>query len=353
MDDRAELVQWLLDQGFSREEIDRSITPIYLPAARAVGDDGTRLTPEEASARSGLPLDLMFAVARAAGVPAVEDLSARSQIAADVDVARRAKEFLELGLSEEQVLAVTRVLAHGLSQAAEVMRQAALDAVLRPGATELQLAQAYGALVEVLAPRIGPMVHELLLVQLRHSFETEAINASERAAGRLPGARDVGIAFADIVGFTRLGEILEPAQLEEVARQLADRAREVAQGPVRFIKTIGDAVMLISSDLDALVQAMLALSEEQLRIGIAHGPAVSRAGDWFGAPVNLASRVTAVARPGSVLVTETARDQLTARDDLQWSFAGSRHLKNVRGAVRLYRARARSDASGDDRRNGQ
>jgi adenylate cyclase len=340
VDDREELVQWLLDEGFSPEEIERSITPIFLPAARAVGDDGQRLTAEEAVARSGLSFDLLMAFARASGIPAVDDPTARSQMAADVDAAVHAKEFLELGLPLEQVLAVTRVMAHGLSQAAEVMRQAALDAVLQPGATELQLAQSYGALVEILAPKLGPMVQELLLVQLRHSFETEAINAAERAEGRLPGARDVGVAFADIVGFTRLGETLEPVQLEEVARELTDRARAVAQAPVRFIKTIGDAVMFVSPDVDALVQAMLALSDEQLRIGIAHGPAVSRAGDWFGAPVNLASRLTAVARPGSVLVSESAREHLRAPDDLQWSFAGTRHLKNVRGEVKLFRARA-------------
>jgi len=339
-EEREELVQWLLDEGFTPDEIERSITPIYLPAARAVGDDGTRLTAEEAVARSGLSLDLLMAFARAAGIPALDDPTARSQIAADVDVAVHAKEFLDLGLPAEQVLAVTRVMAHGLSQAAEVMRQAALNAVLQPGASELQLAQSYGALVEVLAPKLGPMVHDLLLIQLRHSLETEAINASERAAGLLPGARDVGVAFADIVGFTRLGETLEPVDLEEVARQLADRARGVAEPPVRLVKTIGDAVMFVSPDLEALVETMLALSDEQLRIGIAYGPAVSRAGDWFGAPVNLASRVTAVARPGSVLVEQTARDQLAQRDAVQWSFAGQRHVKNVRDEIRLFRARA-------------
>jgi len=340
VDDREELIRWLLEEGFTREEIERSVTPIYLPAARAVGDDGTRLTADEAVTRSGLSIDQLKAFARAAGIPALDDPAAPSQIAADVDVVARAKEFLELGLSEEQVLAVTRVMSHGLSQTAEVMRQAVLDAVLRPGTTELQLAQSYGAVVELLAPKIGPLVHDLLLVQLRHSLETEAINASERAAGRLPGARDVGVAFADIVGFTQLGETLEPAQLEEVAQQLADRARTVAQAPVRFIKTIGDAVMLVSPNVDALVESMLALSDEQLRIGIAYGPAVSRAGDWFGASVNLASRVTAVARPGSVLVAEAARGQLAERGVFRWSFAGPHRMKNVRDEVNLFRARA-------------
>lgn len=332
-------MQWLLSEGFTREQISNAISPIYLPAARAVGDDGTRLNAEEAAARTGLPIELLQEFARAAGVPAIEDLQARSQVAADVEAAAQAKYFLDLGLPKAQVLAVTRVLAQGLAQAAEVMRQSALEAVLQPGASELQLAQAYGAIVELLAPRLGPMVHELLLVQLRHGFETEAINASERAEGRLPGARDVGVGFADIVGFTRLGETLEPAQLEEVARDLSDAARSVAQPPVRFVKTIGDAVLLVSPNVDALLDAMLSLSSDQLRIGIAYGPAVSRAGDWFGAPVNLASRVTAVARPGSVLVAEGARDQLAERDGFAWSFAGQRHMKNVSGEVKVFRAR--------------
>ena len=48
-----------------------------------------------------------------------------------------------MGLSREQVITVSRVLGHGLAQTAEAMRQVVLEAVIRPGATELQLAQAY------------------------------------------------------------------------------------------------------------------------------------------------------------------------------------------------------------------
>ncbi len=337
--EREELVRWLLDDGFSQQQIDEAASPIYLPAGRAIGDDGTRLTPAEAAERAGVSAELLAAFARAVGIPAVEDAAARSHVAADIDTARMINEFLELGLPMEQVLAVTRVLAHGLAQAAEVMRTAALDAVLTPGATELELAQRYGALVELLTPRLGPMVHELLLIQLRHGLETGVVNAEERAAGRLPGARDVAVAFADLVGFTRMGERIEPEALEEVASRLADRARDVASSPVRFVKTIGDAVMFVSADVRALLDAMLELEDEQLRIGIAYGPAVSRAGDWYGAPVNRASRVTAMARPGSVLLDELAREQLGDCEDVRWSHAGARRLKGV-GEVRLYRARA-------------
>ena len=68
--------------------------------------------------------------------------------------------------------------------------------------------------------------------------------------------------------------------------------------------------MFVSTDAAALLRVALELvaaAEEedlpQLRVGLAAGSAVRRAGDWFGSPVNVASRVTAVARPGAVLVT--------------------------------------------------
>ena len=90
------------------------------------------------------------------------------------------------------------------------------------------------------------MIQDMLMLQLRHAMETEAVNANERAAGApLPGARMVAVAFADLVGFTRLARV-PPEELERLANRLAEAAREVAVKPVRFIKTIGDAVMLVS-----------------------------------------------------------------------------------------------------------
>ena len=192
------------------------------------------------------------------------------------------------------------------------------------------------------------MIQDMLMLQLRHAMETEAVNANERAAGApLPGARLVAVAFADLVGFTRLGEEVPPEELERLANRLAEAAREVAVKPVRFIKTIGDAVMLVSAEAAPLLEAMLALVETidsdealpQLRAGVSFGAAVSRAGDWFGSPVNLASRVTGVARPASVLVTEAARDQIGDDDRFSWSFAKARHLKGIKDDVKLFRAR--------------
>jgi adenylate cyclase len=130
-----------------------------------------------------------------------------------------------------------------------------------------------------------------------------------------------------------------------VARRLDEIAGERVEAPVTVVKTVGDAVMLVSSDTDCLIGSALDLldaareegeSFPQLRVGIAHGPALERAGDWFGSPVNIASRVTGVARAGSVLVTKDARDAATG--EWSWSSLGERRLKGV-GSKRLYRVR--------------
>ena len=84
-----------------------------------------------------------------------------------------------MGLSREQVITVTRVLGHGLAQTAEAMRQTLLEAVMRPAATELQIAQAYEALVRQVSPLLGPLCDEVLRIQLRHTLETEAVSVAE------------------------------------------------------------------------------------------------------------------------------------------------------------------------------
>jgi adenylate cyclase len=158
---------------------------------------------------------------------------------------------------------------------------------------------------------------------------------------------EIGVCFADLVDFTRLGEDIDPVELGQVAGRLTDLALEVTVPPVRLVKTIGDAVMLVSPrDVDALLETALSLLERaeqegeefpQVRIGVASGEALGRAGDWYGRPVNLASRVTAYARPGTVLATNEVAD--AASGDYNWSKAGIRRFKGIREPVGLQRVR--------------
>jgi adenylate cyclase len=353
--ERAELIPWLLERGVTVEQIRGAVMPALLVGRRLLGDDGTFVSARETSEQTGIDLEVLQRIQRAMGLPRVDDPDAAVYPRVDAEAAAFAQRFIELGMEPDQLVQITRMLAEGLSRAAEVMRYAALASVLDPTATELGIAKNSEALLRVVAPLLDPMVQEMLRLQLRHMMETEAVSATERAEGRrLPGARLVTIAFADLVGFTRLGEVVPPEDLEQLAHRLADIARDVAVPPVRFIKTIGDEVMLVSSDPVALLEAVVDLVDAtegdddfpRLRAGVATGMAVRRAGDWFGSPVNLASRVTGAARPGSILVSESARDAIGDDDRFTWSFAGARRLKGIKDDVKLFRAR-RATAESD------
>jgi adenylate cyclase len=205
---------------------------------------------------------------------------------------------------------------------------------------------------------LGPMIQDMLFMQLRHMMETEAVNAAERAAGKpLPGARQITVAFADLVGFTRIGEVVSAEELGQLANRLTILARDVAVPPVRFIKTIGDAVMFVCPDPVPLLDIVLKLVEAvdtdndfpRLRAGVASGMAVSRAGDWFGNPVNVASRVTGVARPGTVLVADSVWEAVGGSGEFHGSFAGPRRLKGIKNEVRLFRIRRGNGSYNSDR----
>jgi len=350
--ERAELIAWLLDRGFDLDHIRKSVAaPLVLAATRVFGDDGDYVSAREICESTGIDLELLQRIHSAIGLPRIQDPDAVVFLRADGEVAAQAKVILDLGIDPEDAVAVMRVMIESLGHAAAMMREAALKTMLRPGTSEIEIAEASEAMSIRAAPTIGRMMEDLLRLQLRRSFETEAVTAAERAAGRLPGARQVTVCFADLAGFTRLGEALPPEELERVANRLAELAHDVSSAPVRFVKSIGDAVMLVCSDPGPLIDAVLDLSDAaaaddlpRLRIGVASGCAVSRAGDWFGSPVNVASRVTAVAQPGTVLTAESTRDAIGNACDYEWSSMGARHLKGVTGDVKLFRVRRTATA---------
>jgi adenylate cyclase len=141
------------------------------------------------------------------------------------------------------------------------------------------------------------------------------------------------------------------------------------------VKLIGDAAMFASADTTALLESLHELLERMaenenenedeadageededgenedegmplIRAGCAYGPAFTRGGDYYGRTVNLASRITDAALPGSVLVSTEVREHAD-EDAFRFSRARRKHLKGVSGRVELYRCRRRDDGDGD------
>jgi adenylate cyclase len=342
--DRAELVAWLLGRNFAVDQIAASLTPMMLPANRVMGDYGVHVSTCEVSRVSGIELELLQQLMRAAGLPRIDDPDAAVVPLVDAQAVAHAKYLIDIGLDSTEAVAAVKVLSEGFARFAAMMREPAFRLLVKPGASEVDIAEAAEALAREAIPHAGPMLEHLLRVQYRRMFEAEAIGVAERAAGSLPGARQVAIAFADLVGFTHLGEMLPPENLERLARRLAELANDVAVAPVVFVKTIGDAVMLMSTDTTRLIEVVLDLIDvaaenglPRLRAGVANGLAVSRAGDWFGSPVNVASRITGLSLPGTVLVGDTARQSSQETADLLWTPMGAHQLRGVPAQVELFR----------------
>jgi adenylate cyclase len=347
---RVDLLEQLVADGVTLDELRRAVAEdrlALLPLQRLLESDN-RYSAREVAELSGLDLDFMQRQLRALGL-AVGDVDERAFGEADVETSRTVKQFLDAGIPEEGVLEVSRVMGDAMSKIAAAVGNVVGQALVRPGDTERDLGLRYTAISRELTPLFQPVLAHVFTLHQRANARNVAVSQADLEAGKLQGTQEVCVCFADLVGFTRLGEEVDPVDLGRVANRLADLALEVAPNGVRLVKTIGDAVMLVSRrDVDALLDTALTLLERsdqegeqfpQLRIGIACGEAIARAGDWYGHPVNLASRITAYARPGSVLATNEVVER--AKGDYDLSKAGVRKFKGVKEPVGLVRVRRR------------
>ena len=345
--ERLELLQSLEADGFGLDELREAAGGdrlALLPLERQLESEGERYTAEEIAAETGLSLDLLAEARRALGGPAVEP-DDRVLTEADLELTRGAAALLESGLEREAFLELTRVMSQAMNTVAAAMTSTFGAALMRPDDSERALGLRYAESMRDLGPLAVPTLKRMLEQHMREQIRQAVVGQAELSSGRLPGAQVVAVGFVDIVGFTRLGEDVAPDELGAVVGEFERAVEEAAAPPVRLVKTIGDAAMLVSQDVRATVEAVLSLVEDSieheqrplLRGGVAMGEALPRGGDWYGRPVNLAARLTSFARRGSVVTSKEARE--AAGEEYSWSSAGRRRFKGVRGEVEVFRVR--------------
>ncbi len=136
----------------------------------------------------------------------------------------------------------------------------------------------------------------------------------------LPLARAVG--FADLVSYTSLSRQMNERTLAQLVQRFDNMCAEIISvGGGRLVKTIGDEVLYIAETPEAGAEISLALAkaftEDDLlpsaRVSMVWGRILSRLGDIYGPTVNLASRLTSLAEPGTVLID--ASTAATLRDN--------------------------------------
>lgn len=351
---RIHLLERLVEDEVPLEELKRAVAEDRLalvPVERALAGTGS-YTLAEVAERTGLEADFLAAQRQAFGLPRPEP-DDRVLTDEDLKVAELVKRFRDAGLPDEGQLEASRIVGQSMANVAAVSRQLVGEAMLRPGDSELEVGSRFVEAADQLGPIMGDLLEYAYRIHLREGLRRDAVGRAERESGQVAGGAEITVAFADLVDFTRLGEKLGTGDLGRVAGRLAGMAAEVAAPPVTLVKMIGDAAMFVSSDTVPLLDAVLDLVDQadaqddgfpQIRAGVASGSALNRGGDWYGRPVNLASRVTSAARAGSVLATREVRD--AAGDGYRFSSAPARRFKGIEGRVPVYRAR-RAPEEGD------
>lgn len=345
---RLALLTQLSAEGVPLAELREAVAAgrlTLLPVERAIAGDGPRYTAREIAERSGVELELLQRLRAALGVP-YGDPEERAATEADLEAAERIRALLDAGLPEDGLLQTARTVGMGTARIAQANRELTIRSLTTPGDTERDVADRFAAAAEHLLPLVDRTLVYAFQLNLLEQVRRDVLGAADLAAGEIGGAVELTVCFADLVEFTSLGEEIAPEELGAVAGHLEELANGVAEAPVRLVKTIGDAAMLVSAEAEPLVGAaldLIAAAEAEgdqfplLRAGLATGPTLPQSGDFYGRSVNLASRITSVARPGSVLVDTVTRE--AAGEGFHYSRAGERHLKGIEGRTPLFRVR--------------
>ena len=281
---------------------------------RALLGGSRRYTRLEVAERSGVPLARAQMLWRALGFPDVDD----DKIAftdLDVQALQTVQGLVELGvIDEETQLATTRAMGQSLSRLAEwqvsVLTTALgkMDEIGTEAATE-----AARELVPVLEGLIG-------YVWRRH---LAAAAARALANPDEVVARTMAVGFADLVGYTALTRHVDEDELARIVGGFESIASDaIAQEGGRVVKTVGDEVMFVADDPETGAEIALRVCESvqaaaelpAVRVGVAYGTVLARLGDVYGEPVNLAARLTSIARPSSILVDRELGNALEGND---------------------------------------
>lgn len=346
---REQLLRELLQDGCTVDDLRTAVEQdrlALLPSERLLQRDDRfveRYTIEEISEIACVDPGVLRFANSALGLP-MGSAGERCHTKADLELARLLKVGLDAGVPVEAIAELNRVIARGVVAMAAASRATAVEVALAQGTTEREAALFWARAAEYLVPNTTRVIELAFEAHLRCQVREIYIGATDIVAGRTPGAQEISIAFADLVGFTRLGQTVAAEDLGKVARRLEEATAGALEPGVSIVKTIGDAVMLTSPQPAPLLETLLTLIDAaraipndfpHVRGGVATGAALERAGDWFGDAVNLASRITGVAEPDWVVAADSVR--LATPEGYHWKHLGEPPLKGIDETPPLYR----------------
>ncbi len=286
------------EHGFSRQALESAI----------LGEQPS-LTSDSVAEEAGVTVEQARRLWRALGFPDVGDAAAFT--AGDLSALSTLVEAVDDGAIDfDTAVRLTRAVGQTMARLADwqVATLSARVEQLEEG--EEATGSRIGSALR-LAEQLGVPFEKLLTYSWRRHLAAavgriEALGASD---ADLHSTR-VTVGFADLVSFTALSNRLEEDQIGDLVEIFESRCSDVvAARHGRIIKTLGDSVLFVSDDAVSAMEIALGIIEvighdnrlPDVRIGLATGSVVMQLGDVYGPPVNMAARLTGVARRNRVI----------------------------------------------------
>jgi adenylate cyclase len=276
--------------------------------------EGVRYTASEVAERTGVSLDQAKKLWRALGFPEAggeafyteDDLAALTTL---TDILSTGIIDFDLAVNLTRGVGLTMARLSDWEVSAMVHHLESLGRLDdRPALTEVA-----GAVTEEFNKRFEGL---LTYAWRRHmSAALARLDASEADLG----TTQVTVGFADIVSFTALSNTLTQEKIGDLVELFESRCADViAVQQGRVIKSLGDSVLFVNDDpiraYDTAEGIINVIGRDprmpDVRLGLATGSVVTRLGDVFGPPVNMAARLTAVARRNRIIIDETTAARL-------------------------------------------
>jgi adenylate cyclase len=307
---------------------------------------------EQAAELTGLEPELIERLMTLLGTPMSADGRLNEE---DLRAMRHCANVLSSGFPLVAFLQLVRVYAQSIRRVADaevrLFHLYVHEPLIQEEVPPLEIAEEMGELASDLLPVTGPLMEYMHNRYLRFYIEQDVVGHMEAdigGAGRGLARVSMTFCFVDLTGFTRYTEEEGDEEALDMIERFIDTVEATLPSEATIVKTIGDEVMVVSPEPASLTEwavGFLALFQErpQPRVGIHHGAAVFRDGDYFGGDVNLAHRVTSRALGGEVLVTQALVDATEGSDFLRFDAIGEVVLKGFPEPISLYIARPSMD----------